>query len=87
MAEFIGGLLDLGAQKPLGNTVQTQKISSFPAQMAPPQANVIAVQFSHADLQQLLINKLYHEAAWLKDFKRGLLKNNANGSYTVEFYK
>lgn len=93
MAEQLESLLGLDAQKPVssvrGSLLGGQKPATrqFPAQMVPAQAKIIAVQFSHADLQQLLINRLYQEAVWLKEFKRGMLKNNPDGSYTVEFYK
>lgn len=82
MAEFISGLLDLGAQKSKGETASPPR----PAQVTSV-TNKITVQLTHTDLQKMVVRKLYTKAGWLKEFKTGALRVNPNGTFTAEFYK
>lgn len=50
--------------------------------------NKMTMVFSHGDIQQMLINKIYHETPWLSNYRIASMKHNlADNTYTLEWTK
>lgn len=50
--------------------------------------NKMTMVFSHSDIQQMIINKIYHETPWLKPYqKAGLQYNKSDNTFTLEWEK